>query len=1511
MSDGYRAERTERNHEPIAIVGMACAFPKAPDLNTYWHNILNKVDAIDDAPPDRWDATRFYDPQDGTKLYARRGGYLDAPLTFDAAEFGVMPSAIVGGEPDQFLVLKTAAAAMQDAGIGNDSALERADFILGRGAYLSAGGFNLLQRTLVVEQTVQLVEQLHPDLKAEDLKRLREGLIASLLPFGADTAPSVMPNLSAGRVSNRLGLMGPNYTIDAACASSLFAVDIAVANLRAGRTDLAMAGGVHIFNSIPFLNVFCALGAMSRQECIRPFDKNADGLLPGEGVGIVVLKRQSDAERDGNRIYALIRGVGSSSDGRGGSVSAPRVAGEALAVQRAYEASGISPQTIGLIEAHGTATLVGDATEMESLKKIFGPRPEGMIRDCALGSVKSMIGHAMPAAGIAGLIKTVLALYYKVLPPTLHCEEPHPKFQLPRTPFYINTATRPWFRKEVGLPRRAGVNAFGFGGVNAHVVLEEYSNAGSCKTRHPAWDTLLFLFSGETQSALTKACADALAQLEGKACLELAAWSRQVVRGFRPGAHRLAVIAEGREDLDRKLRYALQKLQSGDCKKIKDVKGIYYFAAPLGPQAKLAFMFPGEGSAYPDMLLDLCLAFPEVREVFERVDAVITSRTQKSPWRPSQFIFPATLLTQEEIEAVTAQFWKVDSGLQAILAASLALQALLGRFGVRPDMIVGHSAGEYCAWIASGILELDDLYRHQERIAGIYSSHRHPMETAMVAVSSRFEKIQPMVEALGRPIHISNDNCPHQVVAVGEAATVAQLKEQLKAQNILFTDLPSREVHHTPLAAPQSDPLFQTYSQMSVRAPQVPVYSAITTAPYPDQAETIVRLMTDYWLQRLDFRHTVETMYRDGARIFIEAGPGTNLSGFVDDTLRGKSIMTVAANSNRRSGIGQLCHLLGMLAAQHVPLHLEAYDPLPWTAAENESGVSETDKPQARAGTVYMELGLREMKLADPVLENLRAHLNTPAAVGSALPAPTEVKPPVAVQPPAPAAPSPVVTHASSVAESPKTEVMRRYMDNMSQFLALQKQVMTAWTTAGAPVQTATERPFARRILTLKPGQECRVQCDIDLKNDLFLLDHPIIGSQVSDSDPGLLPLMITPMTLNLEIMAEAASLLCPGKLLLEIKAGKANRWVEVPEKGPVTLDIQARQGADGELHARLFAPTFSVPSAEVTAVYGEQYPPSVMAENVTARQITPEAAARAREIYAKKYMMHGPRFQVIAGWTPLGPKEVEAYLRAPADHDLFAAIGAPRLLLNPLLMDACAQLLGHWAQITLKEKFITFPAGVQHIRFFAVPPRPGQLLRCRMRISEIDAYNLRADLKITGSDGHQWVAVQGWTHRRFELPLVFYDFCRSPRSHTICQLVEFEQNPVRPRALTCRGSYHPELRRTIWKKGVGMIFLNRPERRIYMEKLSHDENMAERFLAERMTAKDAVRHFLKQYQRRDVLPADIEIEEIDGRLIAKGDRLPDLKGPLAIAISHTEQFVAAHVKEVTETIRREKASND
>lgn len=1491
----------------VAVIGMACSFPRAPDLETFWHNIIHKIDAVTDAPPERWDTGRFYDPafKDRDKIYAQRGGYLESPFCFNAAEFGIMPKAINGGEPDQFLVLKTAADAMRHAGLTpGGPGHENTAFILGRGSYLSAGAFNLLQRTFIVDQTVKLVEQLHPDLPAGAGNELRASLLASLKPFEAETAPSVMPNISAGRTANRLGLMGPNYIIDAACASSLFAVDAAVSALLSGRSDLALAGGVHIFNNIPFLNVFCTLGAMSRREQIRPFDAEADGMLPGEGVGIVVLKRTVDAQKDGDRIYAVIRGVGTSSDGRGISVAAPRVEGEVLALERAYQSAGVSPGTIGLIEAHGTATRVGDAAEIRSLAAVFGEKADGAARHCALGAVKSMIGHAMPAAGIASLIKTVLALHHKILPPTLNCDTPNPKFELEKTPFYVNTETRPWLRMAGDIPRRAGVNAFGFGGVNAHVVLEEYPES---REHTPASkpDAALFLFSDVSRAGIVAVCREVLAALGQQSDLDFTALSQKLLRDYSPKAQRLAVIAESGADLARKLEYAITRLQAPGCNKIKDIKGIYYFARPLGKTGKTAFMFPGEGAAYTGMMMDLCLRFPAVRNAFDEMNTAIAGRNKKCRFLPGQFIFPATLLTEAEYQSLAAEFWKVDSGLQAILASSMAMNDLLQQFGVAPDMIVGHSAGEYGAWIASGILDKRDLYQCQEQIVAIYDDRGNVPDTAMVAVSAGINKVRPILENISGNIHLSNDNCPHQVVAVGETGAMDRFRWALKEARLLYTDLPSREVHHTPMAAHQAGPLAAAFSALRIDSARIPVYSSVTAAPYPGERKAIVELMVRYWLRQLRFRETVEAMYRDGARIFIEVGPGNNLCGFVDDTLRGKSVVTVPVNTSRRSGNLQLCHLLGMLAAQHVDLRLDLLIDDRQSAIPGRSAAPAEQAAAGKAAVVKMDLGLPELYWDEPFPATVAEKTTPPDGTLQTGPVDAESRPT-----PLPAT---VPNKQNHQKDQPKTRTMEKYLNTMSRFLDLQKEMVLAVHRRRGPhgEQNTVPPPWpmADRMTVFEPGVRLEIQRHIRLDHDIFLLDHPF-GGDVSRFDNRLNPLIVTPLTINLEMMVEAAAMLFPGKVPVGIRDVRANRWIEVDEETGVRLAATARLIRENEAVVRLYdRGAGDSPSAEARIHFDGAYPEAIPAEPAPAEPATPEALALSDEMYTRKLMTHGRRFQVVTGLTRTARNEIVAFLRAPDNHDLYAAFNRRPFLINPLLLDACAQITGYWAQATLSERFITFPVGAMEITFFSGPPPPGDRPRCRMRIRDISRQLVRSDLTVFNGDGQAWVRVTGWTHRRFDLPDELYRFYRFPGQHTVGRISR-ERTPAAGN-ITCAASCYNRLDNTIWQKAIGYLYLNADERRMFREKLRGNDRPG-RWLSGRIAAKDALRVFLREIRGELPAPADITlVDDRHGNLMPRSRLIAGLEQQVALSVIHADDFATAHVLPIKQSRKQEVGKNE
>ncbi|GEN66327.1 type I polyketide synthase [Chryseobacterium rhizosphaerae] len=453
----------------VAVIGLSCVFPGAQDANTFWQNIVNKVDSTQLAPADRIDPVHFSDatsPVD--RFYCQRGGFIP-DYEFDPTAFGILPLAVEGTEPDHLLTLDLVQKALQDAGVFQKKAsLEKTGIIIGKGNYTGPGATRAIEIVRTGEQISSLLQELLPQVSSADIEKVKHAFQERKGRFAADTAMGLIPNLVASLVANRFNLGGAAFTVDAACASALIAVDHAVQELQRGRSDMMIAGGVHTGQNAAFWSIFAQLGAMSHQQQIKPFSSDADGLLIGEGCGFVVLKRLEDAVRDQDKIYAVIKGVGVSSDGNGTSVMSPSVKGQLKALEQAWNHAELDEKQIGYLEAHGTGTPLGDKTELQTLAQFFGKEETAPM--AGIGSVKSNIGHAMPAAGIAGLIKTCLALHHDTLPPTLYCENPTADMQ--NTRFEPVQEAKNW--SKTGLPKVAAVNAFGFGGINAHVVLEGY-----------------------------------------------------------------------------------------------------------------------------------------------------------------------------------------------------------------------------------------------------------------------------------------------------------------------------------------------------------------------------------------------------------------------------------------------------------------------------------------------------------------------------------------------------------------------------------------------------------------------------------------------------------------------------------------------------------------------------------------------------------------------------------------------------------------------------------------------------------------------------------------------------------------------------------------------------------------------------------------------------------------------------------------------------------------------------
>ena len=950
----------------VAIVGMACRFPGARDLAAFWENILAGRDSTGDVPSSRWDSAVFFDP-DATandRVYCRRGGYLDEPIEFDPTRYGIMPVAVEGGEPEQFLVLDAARAALDDAGLPDGPPSNvRVDVVIGKGNYFNRGNLTRLQHGRIVAQTLALLKSLHPDWTDGELEAVRVNLKASLPPFEAGTIPGQLTNATAGRVAERLNLSGSSYVVDAASASSLVALDLGTQALVHRRADIAIVGGVYLQPDVDFPMVFCRLGALSRRGQARPFSKSADGTLPGEGVGVVVLKRLADATRDGDRVYAVVQGVGLASDGRGVGLAAPSAKGHARAIRAAYRASGIDPTTVAFVEGHGLGVPASDRAELRALLKTF-PRPRHGAR--VLGALTALIGHAMPAAGIAGLIKSALALHHRLLPPTPHADEPHPWIAR-SDQFALNPVTRPWIHGDESHPRRAGVNAFGFAGINAHAVLEEHAPSADGMTpgAMTRWDSEAVLLGAADRAGWVALAGALLDWLDSgrNAAVALKDLASTLNIGQAPFPFRVGFVASSTTDLRAKLKAAIEKVGAPDCKAIRDARGTYFWSEPLGGSGKLAFLYPGEGSQYPGMLADLCPHFPALRTRLDVADRIAIERGHDH--------LPSSLLFDPARQA-DAGLFAIGSAVNVVLSTQWALHHLLIELGLRPDAMVGHSSGEIIALAAAGVVGMDRDF--EERLGDLGSvfeglENQGVVPTALlVAVAAPREKVEAVCRETGGSVLVAMDNCPHQVVIAGAPEHVGPVVIRLRGLGLICEELPFHRAYHTPRFAEALAPVREFFGRLALKPPLKRLYSCAVAGTMGDEVETIRRLAVEQWVSPVAFRSTVEAMHDDGVRLFVEVGARGSLTGYVEDSLRGRPHFAVAANLPRRSGLSQLNHLVAALYAQGVDLQ-----PGVLYARRRPLRVDLSKDLPDPAPVQALAVGFPEMRLSSELVEGLRS----------------------------------------------------------------------------------------------------------------------------------------------------------------------------------------------------------------------------------------------------------------------------------------------------------------------------------------------------------------------------------------------------------------------------------------------------------------------------------------------------------------------------------------------------------
>lgn len=909
-----RESRPEPTPTAIAIVGMAAIFPGAKDVETFWSNSLKGVDAITEVPPDRWDWRPYYDPDPRApdKIYSRWGGFVPDVL-FDPLRYGMPPSSLPSIEPAQLLALEVTRAALADAGYAERPfPRERTAVVLGMG-----GGAAQVAMGYAFRSYLPMLDAVIPGAGKAALERC-----SGLLPeWTEDSFPGLLLNVTAGRIANRLDLGGANYTVDAACGSSLAALNLAVRELRTNAADMVVLGGVDtVQNPFTYL-AFSKTQAFSPRGRCRPFDAGADGIVISEGVGAVILKRLEDAQRDGDRIYAVIRGVGSSSDGRCRGLTAPGYEGQVRALSRAYSEAGIDPATVQYVEAHGTGTAVGDVVELDALTRLLrsaGASP----RHTVVGSVKSQIGHTKCAAGLAGLIHATLALHHRVLPPTIGITAPNPQFDFQDGPLRLNTQAQPWLHSALDRPRRAGVSAFGFGGTNFHAVLESYEGDPLAGSRPPTrdWPVELLAWSAADRDALLKE----LDQLAG----QLAAGARPALRdlthtlaavaAMTASGSRLAIIATSHEDLVTKLNLAREMLRKNQTE-FNDPRGLYYSAQPAFREQKVAFLFPGQGSQAVGMLGELAIHFEDVRRAFEEFDAAIVS-SGSAPIGPVVFPPPAfdDAARKQQTEAVRA----TEVAQPAIGAASVGLLRLLLSLGLQPDMTAGHSYGELTALHAAGSLDargLAELALGRGRLLRD-AGGEHP--GAMAALMTGPEEVPELIAELPG-VQIVNLNGPLQTVIAGPPESLEQVLSRAHDRQLRGRLLPVACAFHTPLMEPARGPLAQLAAEKLLASPERPVFTNLDGTIYPPDLQTIAQRLGDHVTQPVRFAEMISAMYKQGARVFLEVGPGGLLTPLVNSILGQEHHLALACEGSGRTGIAGLLHALARLITAGVAMNLQ------------------------------------------------------------------------------------------------------------------------------------------------------------------------------------------------------------------------------------------------------------------------------------------------------------------------------------------------------------------------------------------------------------------------------------------------------------------------------------------------------------------------------------------------------------------------------------------------------------
>ena len=937
-----------KNLEPIAIVGIGAIMPGALNKDEFWSNIKEGKYCITEIPASYWDYKLFYSPDHKAedKLYSKIGGFIPQSFKFNSLKYRIPPQIAKQMDTVQHLAIETTRMALEDSGY------DKKEFDHNRTAVIignSMGGMKnemsntRLNRPFLYEilKNTSSFKSLAPADAQKMLDEMDAGVREKFTPITEDSMPGELANVIPGRVANVFDLHGTNFAVDAACATSLAAIDQAVNGLRMGNFDMAVAGGVDQMMSPSAYIKFCKIGALSETGSY-PFDARANGFVMAEGAGMVILKRLSDAVKDGDKIYAVIRAVGASSDGKGKGITAPNPKGQKLAVQKAFEQLDYTPEAVGLLEAHGTGTRVGDAVELEALTELFGPYVKpGSI---GLGSVKSQIGHAKAAAGIASLIKTSLALYNKVLPPSVNFETPNPIVNWATCPFRVITKAEEW---PGGKIRRANVSAFGFGGTNFHVAMEEMNDSLLKKAEEPNQQVTVsapvqekptmtssnytlhvpgekiqgdvLTFSAPTKQELFNVLDKALIAIEyDPTYLPSISYKNHIQK---PAKFAVTINVESPEKLKEKIEFFKKTASAQNVWEQESLylrmKGIYPFT-PTEIKPKVCFMFPGQGSQYVDMMKDLASKYKVVQDTFDEADRllmdIIGQNLTDTLWsKPGE--------TKEQIAVREAAIKKTEMTQPAVLTADIAMMRLLSSFGIKPDVVMGHSLGEYAAAVAAGIFDFENGLKAVCTRGKVMSEIKVEDNGKMASIAAPVDRVEPELARISGYVAVANKNCPTQTVIAGASKSIDDAIKMFTDMGIQAVQIPVSHAFHSAIVRPAMPQYRAFLDTLTFHAPKMPITTNVTAEFYPSDPEKIKDLMVTQISHSVEWIKQLQTTYDSGVRLFVECGPKRVLSALASNTLSDKKdIKVLASNHPKKGGIVEFNDLFANLISSGIQL---------------------------------------------------------------------------------------------------------------------------------------------------------------------------------------------------------------------------------------------------------------------------------------------------------------------------------------------------------------------------------------------------------------------------------------------------------------------------------------------------------------------------------------------------------------------------------------------------------------